>query len=386
MSSSQVRDRSASEQQDQPAPRLLVWIIAAIFAVVLAGGAAFYFMSKELGGDGTRASGGTDAARSYRTIAKTEVREQANQASKLVVSLREGTIVSGMLARNQDGADWLQVTAVDGTKGYVSKSLLKELGPATASTEIRAGTRRLVTSTMVNLRETPSLSGKILGVADGGTRLVSDGAIQSEGDDWLRVPIDGQTTVFIMQRFTTSDDDANSGDGFEGSGQVNIGVRGFAIQIANVQATPLSNARIVRALQLNEEVRVIGQTNSGRLWYVLRLGDGSQGFAPREAIRIDPSASQWRYPDGTIALGENIPKGSQTPVIKSGISKSQSEQSRRNGAASSQKSPEASGATGPSDKKAPTDPTANAADPAPQPATGPEQLQPKEAVPIPGPQ
>jgi hypothetical protein len=144
---------------------------------------------------------------------------------------------------------------------------------------------------------------------------VSDGSIQSEGEDWLRVPLDGQTTVYIMQRFTTADDDSGGGDGVEGEANSAIGVRGFATAIANVQATPLDNARIVRALQIQEEVRVIGQTNSGRAWYVLRLSDGSQGFAPREAIRIDPTASRWVYPDGTLAPGPNIPKGYTTPVL-----------------------------------------------------------------------
>ncbi|MEN9856848.1 MAG: hypothetical protein RLZZ157_1974, partial [Pseudomonadota bacterium] len=73
-------------------------------------------------------------------------------------------------------------------------------------------------------------------------------------------------------------------------------------------------ARIVRALQVGEEVRIIGQTDAGQIWYVLRLADGSQGFAPRAMFRLDPNASRWVYPDGTVAPGPNIPKGATTPV------------------------------------------------------------------------
>jgi hypothetical protein len=386
MSSSLPRERSASAQLDQQARRPWLWIIAAIVLVVGVGGGALYLMSNGYGSGGANKDGKQNQARSYRTIAKTELRAEANQAARLVVSLREGTTVSGIPAGDKDGVDWLEITAVDGTKGFVPKSLLKELGPSTASTEIKGGMRRLVTSATVNLRETPSLSGKILGVAEGGTRLVSDGSIQSEGEDWLRVPIDGQTTVFIMQRFTTSDDDAGGNDGIEGGDQANIGVRAFATQIANVQATPMSEARIVRALQLNEEVRVIGQTNAGRSWYVLRLTDGSQGFAPREAIRIDPSASRWMYPDGTPAPGPNIPKGS-TVAIVAGTTKSSGTNAQRRGQnnAASQSS-EATGEKSTGGSEANSGPSEKQQTPdAPAPTTT-DAPQPADVVPVPGPQ
>jgi uncharacterized protein YgiM (DUF1202 family) len=386
MASSSSRDDAISGQGGQGnGPPIGVIVAGLLLLVALASGAYFFFSGGF--GDGTSASGNNaNKARSYRTIAKTELRSEANQASKIVVSLREGTTVSGVPAGNQDGVDWLQITAVDGTKGFVPKTLLKELGPSTASTEIRGGTRRIVTSTTVNLRETPSMSGKILGVADGGTRLVSDGTIQSEGEDWMRVPLDAQTTVFVMSRFTTADDDGSS-DGIEGEAQASIGVRGFATQIANVQATPMADARVVRALQLEEEVRIIGQTNAGRAWYVLRLTDGSQGFAPREAIRLDPNASQWVYPDGTVAPGPNIPKGSTVPLTAEQLAAANvaRQQARARRAAA-----KASGGTEDPSTNATNQETSVALPEAPQTTTessnAPQQLQPKEATPVPGPQ
>jgi hypothetical protein len=387
MSSGTTRDGAISAQGARGGGRTIL-IVLAILAVFALGGGALYWLSTSFGQPGGSAGKNANNARSYRTIAKTELRAEANQAAKLVVSLREGTTVSGIPAGNQDGVDWLEVTAVDGTKGFVPKTLLKELGPATSATEIKGGTRRLVTSATVNLRETPSLSGRILGVAEGGTRLVSDGSIQSEGEDWLRVPLDGQTTVFVMQRYTTSDDDAGNSDGIEGDATAAIGVRGFATQIANVQATPLPDARIVRALQLQEEVRIIGQTNAGRAWYVLRLTDGSQGFAPREAIRLDPNANRWVYPDGTVAPGPNIPKGSTMPVVAgtqrqgTGVRRSDGGGNRsnrdggNNGPRPTERNPD-NGAKGdaPAAVPVPVDPT-----PAPAPA------QPVDAPPVPGPQ
>lgn len=294
--------------------RVGLWVILAVIVVLGMAGAGLYFLADRFGVQNAQSDNKAQTVRSYRTLGRTELRVEASAAARVLVTLREGTTVSGIPAGNKDGTEWLEITAVDGTRGFAPKTFLRELGPAAATTQIAPGTRRLVTSTTVNLRETPSLSGKILGVAEGGTRLVSDGSIQSEGEDWLRIPLDGQTTVFVMQRFTTSDDDAGSAEGVEGEANAALGVRAFATAIVNVQATPLDTGRVIRALQLQEEVRVIGQTNSGRSWYVLRLSDGSQGFAPREAIRIDPGASRWVYPDGTPAPGPNIPKGMTTPV------------------------------------------------------------------------
>jgi hypothetical protein len=385
MSVSQPRNDAITAQGANTGTPRIALIIGSIVVLLALAGGIFYLINENISGGTDKRDANGANARSYRTIAKTEIRAEPNQAARMVVSLREGTTLSGVPAGNRDGVDWLQITAVDGTKGFVPKTLLKELGPSTASTEIRGGTRRIITSTTVNLRETPSVSGKILGVADGGTRMVADGTIQSEGEDWMRVPIDGQTTVFIMSRFTTADDDGSGGDGIEGNAQAAIGVRGFATQIANVQATPLPEARIVRALQLEEEVRIIGQTNAGRAWYVLRLTDGSQGFAPREAIRLDPNASRWVYPDGTPALGPNIPKGSTTPLSVEAIEAARvARQKARSRTSAPVANNNSAGQTG-SIQAVPNE-TSVTVEPEPQPVAPPPEAQPKEALPAPGPQ
>jgi uncharacterized protein YgiM (DUF1202 family) len=288
-----------------------MFIVAAVVLSLLAA-TGLFFVAKAVLGHG-KDTNMQSLARSYRALARTELRKEPGQASAISVVLKEGTTVSGVPAGERDGVPWLELTAVDGAKGYAPKSLFQELGPATASTQVTTSVKRIVTSALVNLRETPSMSGKILGVAEGGTRMVSDGSVQSEGETWLRVPLDAQTTVFILQRFTTADDDTGGSDGIE-DGQGTIGVPGHATQIANVQATPLPDGRIVRALQVGETVRVIGQTSSGISWYVLRLNDGSQGFAPTSAIKVDAGASRWEYPDGTVAPGPNVPQGQTQPI------------------------------------------------------------------------
>jgi uncharacterized protein YgiM (DUF1202 family) len=309
-----MTDRSADETtspRGRAASQGVAWIgIGIVVAAALIGAGGYFWLTRDGQGVGARVDA---VARSYRTIGRLELRAEPRPDARVIATLKDGTTLSGTQAGVRDGVEWLALTAVDGAKGYAPASQMRLLGPATGASEVRAGARRVITSTLVNLRATPSLSGQVLGVAEGGTRLVADGVVTSEGEDWLRVPINARTTVFVMQRFTTADDDPG-GDGDTQGDPVAIGVRGHAVQVANVQATPLGDSRVVRAIQIGEEVRIIGQTNAGIWWYVLRLSDGSQGFAPKDAIKVDPSASQWVYPDGSIAPGPNVPKGASGPL------------------------------------------------------------------------
>lgn len=284
-----------------------VLVLVALTVVLALGGGALWLISRPSANSAKEAL----EARSFRAISRVELREEPSEGAAVKLVLREGTTVSGIPAGTHDGIAWLEVTAVDGARGFAPVTALRELGPAAPVAEVSGGTRRIVTSTVVNLRAAPSVSAAIVGVAEGGTRLTSDGGIMSEGEAWLRVPINGETTVFVMQRFTTADDDPGA-DNDTADTPGAIGVRGSAVAVANVQATPLPESRVVRALQPGEEVRIIGQTNAGIWWYVLRLSDGSQGFAPKDAIRVDPNAARWTYPDGTLAPGPGIPKGATT--------------------------------------------------------------------------
>jgi uncharacterized protein YgiM (DUF1202 family) len=301
----------ADEHRSGLGSRLFLGLVAIGFACLIGYGAFLGFSS--LFDHQQSEEEILEGPKSYSALGRIAVRREADVNAPIALNLKEGTIVSGQVVGVKSGIEWLSLTAVDGAKGFAPKALFRELVASKSGGKINGGVRNIVTSAMLNLRETPSMSGKIVGTVDGGTRLVSDGVVEAEDQLWMRVPLDANTTVFLLQRFTTADDDSAIED-VNAAANINIGALGRAVRIANVQATPFENSRTVRALQPGEMVRVIGRTNSSIPWYILRLNDGSQGFAPRSAISIDGGASRWVYPDGTEAPGPNIPQGQSAPV------------------------------------------------------------------------
>lgn len=221
---------------------------------------------------------------SYRTIAKVELHEANASNSPISAVLKENSIVSGKPIGKVDGVEWAEITSVDGAHGFLPLSSLEKIGDGADLGQVKEQQRRIITSTSINMRSVPSLSGAIIGTIDGGTRLMTDGYVSSQGEDWLRLRVGSDTTAFIMARFTTPDDErSGSSEGFIDS---NLGVPGSAKIVTNVQATPFPDGRIIKSLLIGDKLGVIGETKTDDYWYIVRLSDGSQGFVPKSAISV----------------------------------------------------------------------------------------------------
>lgn len=297
----------------------LIALVIGLLLIALIGFGAFKIFQKVSGDE----AASNNAYLSYRTIGRVDLRSSPSSTSPVKSVLKEGTMLSGKTAGTKDGIEWIEGTTVDGVYGFLPLPAVRVVGTSTDLRQVIAEQRRVVTSTSVNLRSLPSLSSQIIGVVDGGSRLASDGYVMSEGERWIRVPLSSDITAFIMARFTTPDDDrAGSAEGFEGEGAVGVG--GIVTKVMNVQATPFDGARVIRPLMVDEQVRILGQTNAGIAWYVVRLMDGVQGFIPKDAIRVSETANRWVYPDGSPAPGPNIPQMKNGVLVKPGGGKAKS--------------------------------------------------------------
>ncbi len=247
----------------------------------------------------------------FRTQGNVEIYEAKSTGSNVRANLKQGTIVSGKSVGSVDGVEWAEVTSVDGVHGFTPISGLQKVGEGADLSQVQDSLRRVVTSTSINLRSTPSMSGSIIGYIDGGTRITTDGYVSSQGEDWLRLRF-GDKVGFIMARFTTPDDDRSGNN--EGFASSKIGVSGTVKIVSNIQATPYPDGRVLRSVMEGDSVGVLGQTKTDDWWYIVRLDDGTQGFIPKTSIIVSEKQGKWVYPDGTDAPGPNVPQGQKTPV------------------------------------------------------------------------
>lgn len=247
----------------------------------------------------------------YRTQGKVELYESKSTGSNVRANLKEGSIVSGKPVGNVDGVEWAEVTSVDGVHGFTPMGGLQKVGEGADLSQVQDSIRRVVTSTSINLRSTPSMSGSIIGYIDGGTRITTDGYVSSQGEDWLRIRL-ADKVGFIMARFTTPDDDRTGNN--EGFASSKVGVSGTVKIVSNIQATPYPDGRVLRSVMEGDSVGVLGQTKTDDWWYIVRLDDGTQGFIPKTSIIVSEKQGKWVYPDGTEAPGPNVPQGQKTPI------------------------------------------------------------------------
>jgi uncharacterized protein YgiM (DUF1202 family) len=293
-------DRLSALTEKSPVPLPLVITLSVV--IILA-----FFGIRLLGDFDRSRSDSNNAFKSYLTVGASELRSAADAKSSVKSILKDGSLLTGRVFVGPSNQNWAEVRTIDGETGYVEAADLVLANTVVNLNGINTINQRTVTTTNIHLRAYPSLSGNIIGVADGGTRLIADGQIRSEGEEWLRIPLGRDVTAFILARFTSPDDDRQGNA--EGFADQENGAVANARTIVNVQATPFENARIIRTLSQGESVRVLGQTNAGIWWYIVSLSDGSQGFAPKDSIAISQNTNRWVYADGTEAPGPNIPKG-----------------------------------------------------------------------------
>jgi hypothetical protein len=275
--------------------------LAGIVAIGVGGFFALDYMSKHQSNSQLK----EPALNSYKTIGKTELRASASSGAKIIATLKEETILSGKTAGKFEGVEWLEVTAADGSHGFLPINTVAQIGTNVDLSMVKNENVNIVTTTAINIRAIPSLTGQVLGTIDGGTRITTTGTIISQGEQWYRLDFGKDGKGFIMGRYTAPDEDKAALKNATGAG---VGVVGIVNSITNLQATPFAQSRIIQPLLMNDVVSIIGQTKSDDWWYIVRLFDGTQGFVAKSAITIPASQNKWMYSDGTEAPAPNAPK------------------------------------------------------------------------------
>ena len=154
----------------------------------------------------------------------------------------------------------------------------------------------LVRGGSLNLRQTPSLSAKVLGQFPTGTLV----EIVKAGDEWHQVEVDGKTG-YMMAKFLTTAESAVTATVKTNSG---IGL--------NLREEPGTDGAIITSVKNGQTVTVLQQ---GKTWCRVRVNE-QEGFMATEFLRF---ASQSASSAGKIALVSN-PKDTQVLNLRQSAS------------------------------------------------------------------
>ena len=212
------------------------------------------------------------------------LRSGASTRTPVLALLRKGAAVE--IAETQ--GEWYKVTAsINGTaySGYVYSSYVT-VGEEQKQTSEVSGTG-IVNVSALNVRDSASLSGVILGVVSQGTKVTLKAA---EGD-WYKVDLvlnGSNVTAYVYKKYVTlADSNTDTDHVSELSGKGLVDVYGL-----NIRTGASTSSGILGVLSKNTEVEITGQSGD---WYrintVLR-GSTVSGFVFAQYIkRNDNSAA-----------------------------------------------------------------------------------------------
>ncbi len=154
----------------------------------------------------------------------------------------------------------------------------------------------LVRGGSLNLRQTPSLSAKVLGQFPTGTLV----EILEAGDEWHQVEVDGKTG-YMMAKFLNTAESAVTATVKTNSG---VGL--------NLREEPGTDGAIITSVRNGQTVTVL---QKGKTWCRVRINE-QEGFMATEFLRF---ASQSASSAGKIALVSN-PKDTQVLNLRQSAS------------------------------------------------------------------
>lgn len=204
------------------------------------------------------------------------LRETASLTAKVLGQYPTGTLVE----INESGSDWCKVT-VNGKSGYMMTKYLSranQSGTATVRTNTGIG---------LNLREAPSLSGKLITSIKNGTSVT----VLQHGATWSRVSYNGSEGFVSTQylNFGASTPAAPAPQ----TGKVAIVNNPRDTQVLNLRQEASLDAKVLGYYRNGVKVTIL---SAGTTWHKVQVQDGKIGYMMARYLKItDETASVQSY-------------------------------------------------------------------------------------------
>lgn len=196
------------------------------------------------------------------------LRETASLEAKVLGQYPTGTLIE----ITEQGAEWSKVF-VSGKAGYMMTKYLDSANAAIAATV------RTNTGIGLNLREQPSLAGKIITAAKNGAKVT----VLQKGASWSRVDVEGKVGFMATQYL-------NFGSG---SASVPVGSKTAVVnnprdtQVLNLRETASLDAKVLAYYRNGAKVTVLEE---GKTWCKVKTADGKVGYMMTQYLKLSESA------------------------------------------------------------------------------------------------
>lgn len=199
------------------------------------------------------------------------LRQEASLTAKVLGQYPTGTLVE----ITTPGQEWHQVS-VNGKSGYM---LAKYLSSGNGD---MAATIRTNTGIGLNLREEPSLSGKLMGSYKPGTKVT----VMQKGATWCRVKVEGQEG-FMATQFLNFGSQTGESTGTV-SGKTAVVHNPSSTQVLNLRQTASLDAKVLGYYHNGVKVTIL---KSGTTWHKVQVEDGKVGYMMAKYLRVTGETS-----------------------------------------------------------------------------------------------
>ena len=195
------------------------------------------------------------------------LREKASLTAKVLGQYPTGTMVEII----EEGSTWHKVE-VDGKTGYMMAKYLN-----TASADVTA-TVRTNTGIGLNLREEPSMQGKIITSYKPGTKVT----VLQKGASWSRVKVNDAEGFMATQylKFSTG----NTGSGASSpNGTLAHGTNPKDTHVRNLRKDPSLDAKVLDCYRNGVKVTIL---KGGSTWHKVQVEDGKTGYMMAKFLKV----------------------------------------------------------------------------------------------------
>lgn len=237
---------------------------------------------------------GQTAAQKLGEISATSlnVRSSPSEQSKIVGKLSKGKQIT--ILSEQNG--WMEIT-FNNQKAWISSEFVKNISEPKEQVETKAPTKPsgatgTVTVASLNVRDSGSLDGKVIGTIRKGENY----KILEEGNNWSKIELQsgkfGWVASWYLEKSKSSDSTSSSNNTI--NNKVTITNDG-----TNIRSEPSLNSQVIERANSGTTYEVVTLKND---WYEVRLSNGKSGFVAGWIVSGNGKTSQVDNPVATPGL------------------------------------------------------------------------------------